>query len=131
MMRRDRQRQRSEAGLLRRYAPRKDKVSLLRRHPGLVACAGLIAGPLAWAVASELGLILPYAECRVGFRPLLIACVLLLAVSAGSGWASWRSPWAGPTGRFTSLLCAALAASFAFAILLQALASALLTGCER
>ena len=106
-------------------------MSWLARHPGLLACAGLIAGPASWAIGTQLGLILPDAECHASFRPLLIAGFLLMCVAAGSGWISWRAPWPGRTGQFTSRLCALLAASLAFSMLLQALASAILTGCER
>jgi hypothetical protein len=103
----------------------------LERHPGVLACAGLIGGPLAWAVATELGLSLPYAECRTSFRPVLIASILLLGGAAYSGFVSWRSPWQGRTGRFTGHVFAMLAACLGFAMLLQALASVILTGCER
>ena len=97
----------------------------------LVACAGLIVAPLAWAIASELGLILPDAECATRFRPLLIATVLLTVLSGASGVVSWRAPWPGHTGRFASQLFALLAASMSYALILDIVASAVLTGCER
>ena len=106
-------------------------MSWLTRHPGLLACAGLVAGPAAWAIATQLGLILPYAECHASFRPLLLTGLLLTGLAVYGGWLSWRAPWPGRTGQFTGRLCALLAAALAFATLLQALASAMLTGCER
>lgn len=100
-------------------------------HPRLLACAGLIGAPAAWAVASELGLILPYAECGSHLRPLLIASILLTAAAATSGVMSWRAAWHGRTGHFVRLVFALLAASLAFALVLDVLAGLVLTGCER
>lgn len=101
------------------------------RHPGTLASAGLLAGPLAWAIAAELGLALPYAECHASFRPLLILTLLLTGAALWGGVLSWRAPWPGRVGWFARALFALLAVALAYAILLQALASALLTGCER
>jgi hypothetical protein len=100
-------------------------------RPRLTACAGLIAGPALWAVSTQLGLILPYAECGSRFRPLLISAVVTTLLVIGSGFVSWRAPWPGRTGRFTAQTCALLAGLLAYAMLLQVLASAMLTGCER
>ncbi len=103
----------------------------LRRHPGLIASAGLILAPAAWAVSTQLGLILPYAECATSFRPLLISILLLTTVALWAGWVSWRAAGQERTGQFVARLFALLAAALAFSLLLQALASAILTGCER
>lgn len=103
----------------------------INRHPGLIASAGLIVAPAAWAVGTQLGLILPYAECATSFRPLLISGLLLTVVALWAGWVSWGAPWEGRTGQFAARVFALLAAALAFSILLQALASAILTGCER
>ena len=103
----------------------------LSRHPGLIASAGLILAPLAWMTGTELGLILPYAECRSSFRPLLISAILLTAAALWGGWVSWRAPWHDRTGQFTTKMFALFAAAMGFAMLLQAIASAILTGCER
>jgi hypothetical protein len=54
---------------------------------------------------------------------------VLLAIGAAA--VSWRSAWPGPTGRFWSGVCALLGVVFAFALLLQAGAAFMLTGCER
>ena len=99
--------------------------------PRLTACAGLIVAPLAWAVASELGLILPDAECATHVRPLLIATVLLTVLAGASGLVSWRAAWPGHTGRFASRLFALLAASMSYALILDIVFGVALTGCER
>jgi hypothetical protein len=106
-------------------------VNWLERHPGLIASAGLIVAPAAWAVGTQLGLILPYAECGSSVRPLLINGLLLTAVALWSGWVSWRAPWEGRTGHFAARVFALLAAAISFSMLLQTLASVILTGCER
>jgi len=103
----------------------------LARHVPAIACAGLIAAPALWALSTQLGLILPYAECGSHFRPLLICAALTLLLVLAAARLSWRAPWPGRTGRFTARMCALLALALGFAVLLQAVASALLTGCER
>lgn len=102
-----------------------------QRHPRLVACSGLILAPAIWGVCTQLGLILPYAECGSAIRPLLIVTMLLTAATVASGWMSWRASWTGRTGRFMSVSYALLALTFAYALVLQVLASATLSGCER
>ena len=49
----------------------------------------------------------------------------------GAAAVSWRGTWPGPTGRFWSGVCALFAIVLAFALLLQAAAAFMLTGCER
>jgi hypothetical protein len=95
------------------------------------ACTGMIIGPLLWTVNTQLGLILPYAECGSRMRPALIGSIVVLLLALAAAVVSWRSPWPGHTGRFWSGVCALLAVVFAFAMLLQAGAAFMLTGCER
>jgi hypothetical protein len=106
-------------------------VSEVAARARLLACAGLIGGPALWALATQLGLILPYAECGSRLRPLLVAAIVTTLLAFGSAWVSWRAPWPGRTGRFMAGTCALLAISLAASMLLMALASAMLTGCER
>jgi hypothetical protein len=95
------------------------------------ACTGMIIAPLLWTVNTQLGLILPYTECGSRFRPLLISSIIVILLAVGAAVVSWRSPWPGHTGRFWSGVCALLGLLFAFAMLLQAAAAFMLTGCER
>lgn len=97
----------------------------------LLACAGLIAASACWAVSTQLGLILPYAECGSHFRPLLIVTALLTLATLGTSVVSWRAPWPGRIGQFTAQLSALFAVVLAFAMVLQVLAASMLTGCER
>ncbi|MBV9786334.1 MAG: hypothetical protein JO264_21240 [Acidisphaera sp.] len=98
----------------------------------LPACAGLIAGPLAWAVNTQLGLILPDVDCSAWFRPSAPAALLLVAGALAAGYLSWRARADRPEAlRFIAVVSALSAFLFAFGLLLQAAASLLLTGCER
>jgi hypothetical protein len=95
------------------------------------ASTGVIMGPLLWAVNTQLGLILPYSECGSRWRPALISSIIALLLALGAAVVSRRRNWPGHTGRFWSSVCAMLAVIFAFALLLQAGAAFMLTGCER
>lgn len=94
-------------------------------------CAGIIIGPLLWTANSQLGLILPYVECGSRIRPALITSIVAVLLGTSAAVISWRSAWPGPTGRFWAGVCTLLALIFAFALLLQAGAAFMLTGCER
>jgi hypothetical protein len=104
----------------------------------MAACAGLVVGPGLWAVNMQAGLILPYANCA-GHRLVSATVSLLLAVLVlGSAVASWRARADGPTAwaserpyRFVAILGCLVALLFAFALMLQAAAGVVLTGCER
>jgi hypothetical protein len=91
----------------------------------------MIVAPLLWAVNMQLGLILPYAECGSRIRPALTGSVIAVLLALGAAAVSWRSAWPGPTGRFWSGVCALVGVVMAFALLLQAAAAFMLTGCER
>jgi len=95
------------------------------------ACSGMIIAPLLWAVNMQLGLILPHAECGSRVRPALIGSVIAVLLALSAAVVSWRSAWPGPTGRFWSGVCALLGVVMTFALLLQAAAAFMLTGCER
>jgi hypothetical protein len=97
--------------------------------------AGAIAGVSTWAVNMQLGQILPYAECSSRFYPEVLISFAAAGVSMIFGWISWRSARCGATanrtGRFAATVSALLGLMFAFALLLQAASTLILTGCER
>jgi len=95
-----------------------------------LASAGLIAGPSAWAINMELGQILPYADCRLRLPLLAFSSAAAIIMSLAGGYLSWRRPWPGPTGRFVAKLGILTSLVFIFALLLQLVAGAMLTGCE-
>jgi hypothetical protein len=111
-------------------------VTGVARH-WLAICAGAIAGVSLWAVNMQVGQILPYTECSSRFYPEVLISFAATGVSMIFGWISWRSARCGATatanhtGRFAATVSALLGLMFAFALLLQAASTLVLTGCER
>jgi hypothetical protein len=104
----------------------------------LAACAGLIAGPLLWAVNVQAGQILPYADCAEHQRFAAMLALLSTVLVLGSAIVSWRArtgrPAAWASARsfgFVAVLGALVALIFALALLLQGIAGLVLNGCER
>ena len=105
------------------------------RTHSLLAWAGLVIGPAAWAANTQLGQMLPYPECGAGFRfilPLSVLAVLLSLLGSGLSWraSSFRQRDAGMLG-FLGSLGALTGLLVAFALLLQGLASVLVSACAR
>ena len=94
----------------------------------LPAVAALVVAPLAWAVNTQLGLMLPYADCGGALRWNLVCSALLLP----AGGVSWRAASRDrPVLRFVARVSGLLASIFGLALLLQGLAGIILIGCER
>ena len=102
-----------------------------QRWLGVSASTGMIVAPLLWVLNIQLGLILPYSECGSRYHPAVITSIIGVLLVVGGAGVSWRGAWPGPTGRFWSGVCALLGVILAFALLLQAGAALMLTGCER
>ncbi|MBS0644141.1 MAG: hypothetical protein JSS43_30115 [Proteobacteria bacterium] len=99
-----------------------------RRWPAYV---GLAAGPSVWAVAMQLGLVLPGVQCRLHLAVTAFVTLALVVAALTGSAVSWLRR--GPTrpGAFMARVGAAVSLVFAFALLLQAAAGFMLTGCER
>ncbi|CCD85405.1 protein of unknown function [Bradyrhizobium sp. ORS 285] len=102
----------------------------------LTAWAGLVIGGLAWAANTQLGEMLPTTDCISTISPSpIVSAALLVVVLAAAGLSWWLdgkpSAQADRTLPFASRLSALTALMFAFALLLQAIASLVLSGCER
>lgn len=101
--------------------------------------AGLWLAPLVWAANTQLGQILPYADCRSQLHASAITSFIGAALTIASGLASWLSPQRvidetdGHPGNadFGSTVSALSAGLFTFALLMQGVAAMVLTGCER
>jgi hypothetical protein len=110
---------------------------------GVLASLGLICAATLWAVNMQLGEVLPYPGCRHQLPLAGIGSLAAVAVSGVAGFCSWRAyrafgrrPGRPASGARRSLrLLAALgtgaASLFLVALVLQALAGFILTGCER
>ena len=110
---------------------------------GTLAAIGLLGAATLWAVNTQLGEVLPYPDCRHETHFAGFGSVVAVIVSIGVGWCSWRayrtlehSPERpiSDARRTLSLLAgvgAGAALLFLLALVLQAAAGLILTGCER
>ena len=115
-------------------------VSFIRSN--LLPSAGLVVPPMLWAVNTELGQILPYAECG-SFKYTALISFVAAMLSLVTGWLSWRTVrqnssdatlqvTAYPTSfNFVGLMSGLNGGLFAFALMMQGASSLVLTGCER
>jgi hypothetical protein len=115
--------------------------SFLRSN--ILPCAGLIVPPMLWAINTELGQVLPYAECGSPLKLAALTSLPAAALSLGAGFLSWQATrrnrsdadlgvTAYPASfAFVGAVSGLAGALFAFALLLQGLSSLVLTGCER
>jgi hypothetical protein len=97
----------------------------------VAAWSGAVAAPLLWAATTQSGQILPSADCAHGHRSTAITALTSTILALLSALVCWRSRGLGRPGRFACTVGGLLGLVFAFAILLQAIASVILTGCER
>jgi hypothetical protein len=102
-----------------------------RARQRLVACSAAFAAPLLWAVSTQDGLILPYADCAQGHRWTAIATLATCVLALLAGAICWNNRPLGRPEWFACAVGALLALLLAFAIALQAVAGIMLTGCER
>ena len=94
-------------------------------------CAGLVVGPVAWACNTQLGEILPYAQCGSQLPLSAMVSLVFVLLSVGSGLASWTAAPTQGVARFVSALGALSGLMFAYALVLQAASGFFLSGCER
>jgi hypothetical protein len=109
---------------------------LPRTSAKLMAWAGLVIGGIAWAANTQIGEILPPADCSSDVRRSAIISFVAAAIVLASGGISWRLDSRPSVGDdrslpFASRLSAMAALVFTFALLMQGAASLVLSGCER
>ena len=95
---------------------------------------GLWGPPLLWATSLQLGEILPYFDCTHGSHRLAIIAFTSLALVVLSGVLVWRTAghWRRPHEiPFLAALACLSSGVFAYALILQAIATLVLTGCEK
>jgi hypothetical protein len=102
-----------------------------------IPSAGLYAGAVAWSANTQAGYSLVSWACAHDARILFPLLALIFAVASGIGaFASWRAvsaPRSANTAasRLLARIGVLSACLFALAIILQGIASLVLTGCER
>ena len=97
----------------------------------LAGWAGWILGPVCWLANTQLGQMLPYAECAGGFRFSILASFLGASLAALGGLLSWRGSRRQGQVRFFGTAGALVGLTIAFALVLQGAAALVLSGCER
>jgi hypothetical protein len=98
------------------------------------AWAGLVLGPGAWALNTQLGYALTSWICahHVDLVPWLAAgCALVALAGALVSLRVWRDGGRQASSRFIAAMSAAIATLFTLAILVQGAAGLFLHGCER
>jgi ABC-type nickel/cobalt efflux system permease component RcnA len=100
--------------------------------------AGLVAGPVLWAINMQAGQILPYSDCTTHLRFSAWLSICLAVLAFGSALMSWRARIYSSHGeaaerphRFLAILGGLVGLVFGFALVLQSAAGIVLTGCER
>jgi hypothetical protein len=97
----------------------------------LAAWSAAFAAPLLWAATTQISQILPYADCALGHRWTAIAALMAGALALLAAGVCWRNRSFSRPAWFVCALGSLLALLLAFAMLLQATAGFMLTGCER
>jgi surface polysaccharide O-acyltransferase-like enzyme len=95
--------------------------------------AGLIGAPAFWMINTQLGQMLPSAECQTRFSWSLLAAALALLAALASAGISWSglSENQSRTSTFLSYLSVFVALAIAFALLLQGAATLMIDACDR
>jgi len=94
--------------------------------------AGMLAGPAAWAISTQLNYALVDWQCRhqLPIIPFAALCLILLALVGLA--LSWRArKRQSDTERFVAMIGVLMAALFATVILMQGVASLILDECTR
>lgn len=102
-------------------------------RPGAAQFGGLIIPPAAWAASTQLGQILPHADCAAGIMSTAIVSFLATLLAITGTLISYRAHAASVSRGvlFVSSLSLMIGAAFVFALFLQGAATLLLDACAR
>lgn len=94
---------------------------------------GLVLPPTAWAINTQLGQILPYADCNGGVSWTLIGAFAAAAIAAAGVLFCYNALTAQPsqTGSFVGKLSLLFGLAVSFALILQVAATILVNPCAR
>jgi hypothetical protein len=109
--------------------------ALASRLQNGVSWAGLVTGPAAWGLDTQINYALAGWVCSHHPSPVPWIAVVLALMSLGGGYLSWRNWQAGGgpsrSSRFVAGMGALIALLFALVILMQGSAGLVFQGCER
>jgi len=99
----------------------------------IAVVGGLVIAPLAWAISTQLGQVLPYVDCRAG-RPWAVAATVLLALLAVVGALAPLAACGKAPSRsegFIRTISLIAGSAFAFALAMQATATFMINPCQQ
>jgi hypothetical protein len=108
-----------------------------------IPSAGIFAGPVAWALSTQVGYSLVPWTCAHQIKVIPVISLVLVMVSLAGGFLSWQAfrtssitPVEDSTGggrphRFVALIGTGMAVLFALVIVMQGSAALVFHGCER
>ncbi|MEZ2126181.1 MULTISPECIES: hypothetical protein [unclassified Sinorhizobium] len=99
--------------------------------PDATKSGGLFVAPAIWAINTQLGLMLPYADCGSATYGSIISTFTAFLMAAASASISFRGhAHASRTSLFIMRLSVLVGLAFAFALILQGAATLLISPCE-
>ena len=95
------------------------------------AWSGLVIGPAAWAVSTQLNFALASWACRKGAHPIPVVALVLAIIALMGAFTSARARPAEGSLKFMAAIGALLSVLTAVIILLHGTAALILSACER
>jgi hypothetical protein len=93
----------------------------------------MCAAPVAWAIATQLGQILPYTDCLKQTSSSFVAVAAGLVIAVASVAVSYiaQNSTSDRIQLFVTRLSIGISLAFTFALVLQGVATLLVSACER
>ncbi|ESY63926.1 MULTISPECIES: hypothetical protein [Mesorhizobium] len=105
-----------------------------------VSWAGLVSGPVAWAITLQLDYSIAFWQCHAGFRPTALFSLIGAAAAMAGALLSWRAvhdrrhgrspPSKARTRAFLARASVGIGALFTLILLAQLVAGLIFSGCE-
>lgn len=98
----------------------------------IAVAGGLGFAPLAWAISTAIGQVMPYMDCRMGRQCSMMATALLSLLAALGALTplTARGKPQTKTAEFIRMISILAGSAFAFALTMQAAATLLVNPCQ-